>query len=202
VHCGRAQGVDVASATGKKTWLKFVAGSPFGWQLRQLVVSVGTAVICRRACLGDDLCRPLSLVTAAAGLLLEICRPRSVGPDRAVTRQARHLVMDGSGADTERRVRRDRRHMVGGVVTTAIGTCESAWHFRQSPDVSLGVVNFRSLTATCTGAMADCACTCAIDPSRDRPPRCDSWWQAIAPGRCTAGAPSAWTSVWVMGNNG
>jgi len=27
------QGVDVASATGKKMWLKLVAGSPFGWQL-------------------------------------------------------------------------------------------------------------------------------------------------------------------------
>src|SRR6266850_1182768 len=39
------------SATGKKMWLKFVAGSPFGWQLRQLAVSVGTAVIWRRACL-------------------------------------------------------------------------------------------------------------------------------------------------------
>src|SRR5467141_145179 len=39
------------SATGKKMWLKLVAGSPFGWQLRQLAVSVGTAVICRRACL-------------------------------------------------------------------------------------------------------------------------------------------------------
>src|SRR5882762_5888131 len=39
------------SATGKKMWLKFVAGSPFGWQLRQLAVSVGTAAICRRACL-------------------------------------------------------------------------------------------------------------------------------------------------------
>src|SRR6267142_1135173 len=39
------------SATGKKMWLKLVAGSPFGWQLRQLAVSVGTAVIWRRACL-------------------------------------------------------------------------------------------------------------------------------------------------------
>jgi len=29
------------SATGKKMWLKLVAGSPFGWQLRQLAVSVG-----------------------------------------------------------------------------------------------------------------------------------------------------------------
>src|SRR6267378_1972156 len=38
-------------ATGKKMWLKLVAGSPFGWQLRQLAVSVGTAAICRRACL-------------------------------------------------------------------------------------------------------------------------------------------------------
>jgi hypothetical protein len=38
-------------ATGKKMWLKLVAGSPFRWQLRQLAVSVGTAVICRRACL-------------------------------------------------------------------------------------------------------------------------------------------------------
>src|SRR6266850_4190668 len=38
-------------ATGKKMWLKLVAGSPFGWQLRQLAVSVGTAVIWRRACL-------------------------------------------------------------------------------------------------------------------------------------------------------
>src|SRR5882672_7419531 len=38
-------------ATGKKMWLKFVAGSPLAWQLRQLAVSVGTAVIWRRACL-------------------------------------------------------------------------------------------------------------------------------------------------------
>ena len=43
-----------------------------------------------------------------------------------------------------------------GVVATAIGTRDSAWHLRQSPDVSLGVVNFKSATATCSGAMADC----------------------------------------------
>jgi len=107
------QGVDVPRATGKKMWLKLVAGSPFGWQLRPARCVGWYSGDLEESVPGDDLVHRFA-VTAAAGLLLEICRPRSVGPDRAVTRQARHLVMDGSGADTERRVRRDRRHMVWG----------------------------------------------------------------------------------------
>jgi len=43
--------VDVAQRHRKEDVIEFVAGSPFGWQLRQLAVSVGTAVIWRRACL-------------------------------------------------------------------------------------------------------------------------------------------------------
>src|ERR1700738_2089513 len=89
-----------------------------------------------------------------------------------------------------------------GVVATAIGTCDSAWHFKHSPEVSVAVVNFRSATATCSGAMAGCVWQGGQSIPGGPGAPVGQPVQEIAPGACTAGTPSAWTSVWVMGNKG
>jgi len=112
------------------------------------------------------------------------------------------LEVDCPCAHVEWSVRATGGTWLGGVVATAIGTCESAWHFKHSPEVSVAVVNFKSLTATCNGAMGGLRMARgAIDPSRTGRSGVTAGAGDRA-GRCTAGAPSAWTSVWVMGNNG
>src|ERR1700693_4511263 len=89
-----------------------------------------------------------------------------------------------------------------GVVAPAIGTCESAWHFRHCAEVSLGVVNVKSDTATWSGAIAGCAwqvvqsiCVGSVELV----------WQLVQPmlpATCTAGAPSACIWPAAMGNEG
>src|SRR5437016_7251846 len=80
----------------------------------------------------------------------------------------------------------------GGVVAIATGTCDSAWHRKHSDEVSVGVVNFRSTTATCTGSIAVCG------------------WHVVVQSICVRSAtlmwqlahPNAWISPAAIGNWG
>src|SRR6267143_2602238 len=106
VHCGRAQGVDVAKGHREEDVVEArrrlavrvaaEAARCIGWDSGDLEESVS----------GDDLVDRFA-VTAAAGLLLEVCRPSLVRPRHRMAAQAGLLEMHCPCAHVEWSMRRD-----------------------------------------------------------------------------------------------
>jgi len=128
--------------------------------------------------------------------LPEILCPGLVGPRCGVASEARLLVVHGS----QLHVMKGECRATGGSDPVASSSprlhCDSAWHFKQSWEVPVAVVNVKSATAMCSGAIAgasgkSCSRSCVVELVAARWSSHSGWLRVRAgPARRARGCPS------------